>query len=559
MAKTESMFNIIGHRMDDGPYVPALYVGPTEKQVKSISKDRVDKMLRSTASLWEKTEKGQRYGTFEKWIAGVRLGFAWSGSATELASHPAGLALVDERDRMINDVGGEGDPVELTRARLKNYPNSKLGVFSTPTTEGMSPVWDLLDSGTLMFWAWHCKHCKQAFVPQLSLLSWQDGRTIDDSAATALVACPHCGGAHETRDKQALNAGGMYIQHRRLNDREPVPVGRLKVLEHYVSDDRGNSSTASFWISGLASPWASFFDIAKTMINAYKSGENERIQTAVNTWGGELFRIKGDAPEWEEVSACRLEYPPLTIPSRQVQLITLGADVQKYGIYYMIRGWGANGESWLMDADFLTGETEYDNVWISLGSVLQRKVQDQVINRAFVDSGYRPGDTHRRPDHAVYTFCRRFPGIAFPTKGHDTQDRPLKFSDMDYTPGGGKIVKNGIRLCHINTDYFKHWIHGRVSWPDDQPGGWHLYSTVSEDYCRQIVAEEYIVKASGRPVWVRKSKDNHYLDCEVGATAAAHSLNIHKLLEITDETPRESVTPVTHSTTTTQYKRKSLF
>ena len=133
MGKTEAIFNVYGHRFDDGPYVPALYIGPTEKQVKSISKDRVDKMLRSTPSLWDRTERGQRYGTFEKWIAGIRLGFAWAGSATELATHPAGLIMIDELNRMLSDVGGEGDPFSLARARAKNYSNRKIGVFSTPT------------------------------------------------------------------------------------------------------------------------------------------------------------------------------------------------------------------------------------------------------------------------------------------------------------------------------------------------------------------------------------------------------------------------------------------
>ena len=140
MGKTEAQFNIFGHRFDDGPYVPAMYVGPTEKQVKSISRDRVDKMLRSTESLWKKTEKGQRYGVGEKWISGVRLGFAWAGSATELASHPAGLIMVDERDRMNNDVSGEGDPVTLCKARAKNFSNKKIGIMSTPTVEGISPT-----------------------------------------------------------------------------------------------------------------------------------------------------------------------------------------------------------------------------------------------------------------------------------------------------------------------------------------------------------------------------------------------------------------------------------
>lgn len=560
MGKTEGMFNIIGHRLDDGPYVPALYVGPTEKQVKSISKDRVDKMLRSSASLWNKTEKGQRYGTFEKWIAGVRLGFAWAGSATELASHPAGLALVDERDRMSSDVGGEGDPVSLTRARLKNYPNSKLGVFSTPTTEGASPVWALLDNGTLEFWAWTCKHCNGVFVPQLSLLTWPEGMNPDEAAQKARVVCPICGGEHETRDKHRLNAGGQYLRMRKLNERETVAEGQKAVLEHYVIDDTPKiKSTASFWISGLASPWASFQDIAKVLIDAYRSGEQERIQTEINTWGGELFRVKGEAPEWQEVGANRLEYPAHVIPDRQCQLITMGADVQKNGIYYVIRAWGANSESWLIDHDYLTGETEFDNVWIALGKILQKPIGDKIISRAFIDSGYRPGDVHRRPDHAVYTFCRRHQGVAYPTKGRDTMDTPIRFKDIDYSPGGGKLIKNGVRLCHIDTDYFKRWVHGRINWPDDSEGGWHLHNNTTEDYCRQIVAEELIIKSSGRPIWVRRAKDNHYLDCEVGVTAAAYSLNVHKLLKIEEEQKQEIIAPSSERKTGSNYGRKSLF
>ena len=48
MSKTELLLNVLGHRFTDGPYVPALDIGPTEKQVRSMSNDRVMKMLRST-------------------------------------------------------------------------------------------------------------------------------------------------------------------------------------------------------------------------------------------------------------------------------------------------------------------------------------------------------------------------------------------------------------------------------------------------------------------------------------------------------------------------------
>ena len=138
MGKTEAQFCILGHRFDDGPYVPALFIGATEKMVRSISKDRFQKMVHSSRGLSAKLERGRREGIMEKFFSGVRFGFAWAGSPTELASHPAGLVLVDEIDRFQMDVGAEGDPIMLAMARTKNYSNAKIGLFSTPTVEGVT-------------------------------------------------------------------------------------------------------------------------------------------------------------------------------------------------------------------------------------------------------------------------------------------------------------------------------------------------------------------------------------------------------------------------------------
>lgn len=553
MSKTEGIFNILGHRFSDGPYVPAIYVGPTEKQVRSISKDRIDKMLRSTPVLWERTAKGQRYTTFEKWIAGIRLGFAWAGSATELASHPAGIVLVDERDRMDSNVGSEGDPVELARARLKNYPAKKLGVMSTPTLEGSSPTWALLEDGSLEFWSWPCVHCNTYFVPTGELLHVPDSVTAERARELAVVVCPHCGGELTDKDKAVMNALGRYIRHRRLGDGERA---EHRVLRHYVVDDDPPPTRArSFWISGLASPWATFGDIARVVVQAQASGDEERLQAVINTWLGELYALTGDAPDEEEVAANRLDYDRLTIPSRDIQLITLGADVQRDGIFYTIRGWAHGEESWQLDHDFLAGATEHAPVWEALRAIILRKVADRPINRAFIDSGFRPGDRHRRPDHAVYTFCRSLPGLAFPTKGRDTLEAPYQFRLIDYSIGG-KTIKGGVKLFHLNTDYAKRWLHARIRWPEDQDGGWHLFRETSDAFCRQMIAEELVIKPNGQASWVVTSRENHYLDCEVNALAAALSLNVQAL----QPAPEPEKTPKSETTASqsTAYARRPL-
>jgi phage terminase large subunit GpA-like protein len=525
MSKTEGLFNVIGWRFTDGPYVPAMYVGPTEKQVKSVSKDRIDKMLRSTPVLWERTAKGQDYGIYEKYIAGVRLGFAWAGSATELSSHPVGLVLVDERDRMDADTGHEGDPLELARARAKNYANRKIGVFSTPTIDGASPIWTLWEEGTMAMWAWPCLSCGTYFVPHLALLKWPKDVSPDEASAAARVICPKCGREHASREKAQLNALGAYLRFRRLerNERDDRAV-----FGQYTQDATpGPRNTASFWISGLASPWVTFQQVAKVLIDAYRAGEPERLQAAINTWGGELFRMSGEAPTSDEVAANKGEYPPRhLVPG--VQKITLGADVQRDGIYFVIRGWGHNMESWLLEDGYLAGETEHEAVWLALRTTISAAVQGRPIDRAFIDSGYRPGDVSRRPDHAVYTFCRSFPGQVYPTKGWDSLETPYKFRSIDYTRGG-VVIKGGVKLVNLDSDYFKRWLHARIRWPQGQPGAWHLHRETGEDYCRQMVSEELVLKASGRAKWIRRSRQNHFLDAEVNATAAALSINVHKL------------------------------
>ena len=72
---------------------------------------------------------------------------------------------------------------------------------------------------------------------------------------------------------------------------------------------------------------------------------------------------------------------------------------------------------------------------INLELVGLRELGFQAVDRAFIDSGYRPGDKLRRPDHQVYKFTRRFPGLAFPTKGTDSIEN-MAVIDAAYLAAG---------------------------------------------------------------------------------------------------------------------------
>ncbi len=496
--KTELLINLLGHRLCDDPG-PVLFIGASQRQVESISAGRVDPMVNSTASLKARLDRRKsRNKVTEKFFAGARLGFGWAGSAIELSSHPCCLVLLDERDRMASDVAGEGDPVALAEARVATYPDGKIVVTSSPTVEGASPIWTLWQSGTAARWSWPCPECERYFVPEFKLLQWPQGSTPSQARKAARLTCPNCGALIEDRQKVAMNAAGRYE----------------------ITGDP-ESDTASFWVSGLCSPWRSWGDAARRWLEAYRSGEQETMQAVTNTVFGELWRIEGEAPPAAKVAELRGGYSFDQVPEA-ARGLTAGVDVQADRLVYVVRAWGASQTSWLIRHGELYGDTLLEDVWTDLAALLEAHFGTFRIRMTLIDSGYRP-------DRA-YNFARRFPGRVLPAKGHDQGAKPVYLAKLDVNVRG-EPQRRGVRLAHIDSSYFKSWIHGRIAWPQDQPGAWHLPIDVTDDYCAQLVSEQRIAKPNGAVAWVKTRTANHFLDAEVLATAAAHLLQVPLLRE----------------------------
>lgn len=547
MGKTDGcQVNVIGHRLDDDP-APILYIGPTRSIVEKSIEPRIMAMFRS-CSLWERTARGKASTKTHKRVAGVTLRLAWAGSASELAADPAAIVLLDELDRMDQDVKGEGSPFEMAEARAFTYPDGRIIVTSTPkmgTVEAVadeatglahwkvadpadvqSPIWQLWQEGSRHEWAWPCPECGEYFIPRFDLLTWPDDCTPRRAAKETKLACPRCGSLIGDERKAEMNARGVY-----------VAPGQSVKPDGTVEGEVDETDTLSFWVSGLASPWRTWGQRAQAYLAAEQSGDPGRLQTVVNTGFGELYNVKGEAREWESVAALRQPYAFDEIP-QGVKVLTCGVDVQKDRLVYAIRGWGVNFESWLIRHGELWGETEHDFVWGELGRMLATPIGNRTLRLTLVDSGYRPGDPWRRPDNQIYNFCRARPGSVVPSKGHDQQDKPYRSSRIDITVNG-RVLKAGLQIWHLDTDYFKTWLHARYEWPAEQPGGFHLPVDATDDYCMQLTAETKVAKPSGQTAWVALRKANHYFDCEVLNVAAAHILGVHLLRDEPKAKPPE--------------------
>jgi len=178
-----------------------------------------------------------------------------------------------------------------------------------------------------------------------------------------------------------------------------------------------------------------------------------------------------------------------------------------------------------------------------VADLIQAGVCGVPLRLVLIDGGYRPGGVDELPLNRVYDFVRQFPRLVRVTKGSSTAMRtPLVASHIEVTRKG-TASKAGLKLLRLDTDFFKSWLFERIRRPHDQPGAWHLPHDVSEDYCRQVVSEARVRLASGRVKWVRRSRQNHFLDCESMNAAGAHLLNVAR---IGASAPRPAQPPPDH-------------
>jgi phage terminase large subunit GpA-like protein len=310
-----------------------------------------------------------------------------------------------------------------------------------------------------------------------------------------------------------------------------VAPGQIIHPDGSVEGHPPDATMLSLWVSGLASPFVSWGERVEEVLLARLSGDEDAEMGAV-TKVGELFSpAAGEALDWHVVAQQRRPYRRGEIPEG-VAFLTAGVDVQKDRLIYVVRGWGEHQESWLIDHDEIYGETHEPAVWLQLAGLLERGVAGLPILRTFIDSGFRPGKRDAVPEHAVYEFCRRYGRLVYATKGYDRRDKPLSVNRIDVDAKGAR-PRYGLDLVRLSTDFFKSWVHRRVNWPAGQPGGWHLPEDVSDGYCRQIVSETRVVSRDGQARWEQRSRENHALDCEALAYAAAYMLGIHRLSSAT--------------------------
>ena len=495
---TEALLNMLIYIILQDPS-PTMIVYPNDDLAKEISNTRVKpalRLIRAIRKIFRETsskEQELRFSTMTLYLQG-------SGSPAKLASRPIKYLFFDEVDKLEGASKKEASPFSLALERTKTYrPQEKVYACSTPTLR-TNYIWSLHDSAEeVRHYFVPCPHCGsmiELLWSQVRFDSDDDGKmSPSERAATAVYICQECGCEILDSDKPTMLRSGRWQTIKRRGN--------------------GKATSVGFWINSLYSIFLRWSDAVEEFLLANedaKAGDTDRLQNFVNSWLAEPWEDTRFSTDADTVLERQTTLPEFVVPEWTV-VLTAGVDVQETSMYWVIRAWGEHSTSQLITRGQVLG-------FNTIEEIMSREFQTEAGDRmrvavCLIDSGYQAD--------ATYDFCLDNSDWALPVKGasNPMRDR-FKISKVDKQTSRAY----GMQLILVDGGQYKDSIAARMR-RENGVGSWMVYEGIDEEYCRQVTSEHKVVEKSARGIsrfrWVpkRSHADNHYLDCEVYAFAAA--------------------------------------
>lgn len=492
---TEALQNMIGYIVMQDPS-PTMIVYPTDTLAKSVSENRLQPMLKATPEIAKKFDENS--SLLELQFDSMYISLTGSNSPSGLASKPIRFLMMDEVDKYPGASSKEADPIKLATERTKTFHNKKIYITSTPTLK-TGHIWKEKEAADIeKHFFVPCPHCGEYIEFKFQNIRFPDdeGMSYADRAEFATYVCQECGCLITDNDKHNI-----------------LKLGEWRTVRHNTKYVRN----VAFWINTLYSPFVRWSDIAKEFL--ISKDDPEDLQNFVNSWLAEAWEDTKLKTSAELVLERQTELPAYVVP-QWTKLLTAGVDVQENSLYWSIRAWG----------EFLTSQNIAHGQSLSFEEIdrimnmqyMTEEGDPMVVNLCLIDSGDQTD--------IVYDFCALHSDYALPVKGSShAQLSHYKLSMVNKTDSRAY----GMQLVLVDGGRYKDMIAGRMQRPNGK-GSWMVYSGCDMEYATQVTAEHKVnVKTPGgtKQVWQKKSShaDNHYLDAEVYALAAADVMGVRTL------------------------------
>lgn len=319
-----------------------LWLMPTGQLQKRIA-GRIDKTIAAVPVLRELVAKPNSRDAKNnldiKEYVGGSLFIATAGSAANLSELPARRVAIDEVDRCLKDVDGEGDPIKLAESRQTTFKhNKKSYYYSSPTIDGESRISELFDSGTQRKSLAECIHCGHA----QELIFERLIRTDD---GIAMYPCESCGGMHLDQDKHKMFLNGLWT--------DPVS-GSGGYIESFTSS---SMYLPYGWLS-----WADLMDEHEEAQKQFDAGNDAMMIVFFNTRLARTWKRTIQVINYNALLE-RAEHYQLRLAPDKVLFLTAAVDTQDNRLAVQVVGWGRNLCAWILDYVELPGDPANDDVW----------------------------------------------------------------------------------------------------------------------------------------------------------------------------------------------------
>ena len=494
---TSAMENMLASLIDQDPG-PTMVVYPSDQLAERTVEAKLEPMIKQCKPLAARYREAEsqrlqlKFGTMTVYLNGAN-------SPANLASTPIRYLFLDEVDKYPGATKKEADPVSLAMERTKTYTaNRKIFITSTPTLK-TGHIWKQLEEADAeKHYFVPCPHCGEYIELVFAQLKWPSKDDVADNAERAEMAtyvCQACGCVITDHDKGKMLAGGRW---------QTIRQGAAK------------PKSVAFWMNTLYSPFTRFSEIAKEFMRS--KDDPELLHNFTNSWLAEPWEDTKLKTNAALVLERQTEVEAYALPA-WAKLITGGIDVQENCLYWTIRAWG----------DYMTSQNIAHGQALSMGEIerimntefIRPDGQRLVVSLALMDSGDQT--------EAVYEFCALNAEWALPCKGTTAMLSHYRLSTVNKAGSGA----NGMALVLVDGGNYKDMIASRMRKPNGR-GSWMVYKDCDLDYAEQVTAEHKVTeRANGKEVqkWVVKTShaDNHYLDCEVYAAAAADLQGVRSL------------------------------
>lgn len=256
--------------------------------------EEIGKMLLPTADADNRFDK--QYST------GMLFTIAWP-TPSQLAGKPIGRIVLTDRDRMPDNVDGDGEPFDLASKRTTTFGSYAMTVAeSSPSREVSNTRWipqspheappcegilKLYNRGDRRRWLWPCPHCGEYFEGMFKHLIWDNDApgTNKDKAAAVRMGCPHCGLPIHPDEREDMQFWGTWVKDGQAVDSKGCVFG-----------PEPRTSIASFWLRGVAAAFATWKALLEIYLNAndeyVRTGSEEALRKFYNNDLGEPYYPK---------------------------------------------------------------------------------------------------------------------------------------------------------------------------------------------------------------------------------------------------------------------------